>query len=153
MIGEVDVDELANFIFMSNSSDVPVDLKMSGLTDARDLFCFCLDLLCKGLILLFGENNRLAIASLSEENFDLVKRKLANVGIMCTLDVTKVETPPEFLVDLFTQNILNIHSVRNSPENLQLNEYSFDLQTLNCIYKIRFDVIRKVTDVPRNVLL
>lgn len=148
------VNDLAHFVFLGNNNDSHIELNLYGITDNRDLFCFCIDLMCKGIVLLFGgQSSRVTISNMSEDQFDMVKKKLKNAGIKCNLEIFAVETPVEQLIDLYTQNILNVHAVRNSPENLKLEEYHFDLQTANFIYKIRFTTVRHVQDFPQNAIL
>lgn len=137
----MDVNDLADFVFKQNQSNKHVNLTINGIDTTKDLFCFCLDMLCKGLVLLHGQDNRVAINSLSMEQFAEVQNKMRCLGIDCTLAVFKADTPAETLLDLWTQNFLNVQKVRMSDDNARLEDYRFDLQTSDTIYKITFKLL------------
>jgi hypothetical protein len=147
----MNLNDLADFVFKKNDTNIQVDLSINGIDNTRDLFCFCLDILCKGLILLFGKDNRVAIDEVSQEEFKMVQDKMRCVGIQCNLEVIDVELPPENLIDLWTQNFLNVQRVRLERENGNLEDYHFDLQTSDKIFKISFKILPpKIPEVPHN---
>jgi hypothetical protein len=73
------------------------------------------------------------------DQFDVIKKKMRCANIECYLEVIPLEAPSEEVLDLWTQNFLNVHKVYSSDENMKLIDYHFDLQLANFIYKIRFD--------------
>ena len=148
----VGIDELASVIFTKNTNNAHIDLNINGIRNTKDLFCFFLDMLCKGLVILYGSDNRLDLSTVTQDQFAYVQEKLACAGIKCELEVIPVETPPPVLIDIYTQNLLNVHSVRNGLDTLPLNQYHFDIQTMTHIYKIRFDTIRHVIDIPAHLV-
>lgn len=147
------VNDLADFIFLRNSTNKHVDININGIRNTRDLFGFCLDMLCKGLILLFGRGNRLAIKDLTEDDFWNVRMKLRCVGIDCSLEIYPLDEPLNNVMDMWTQNFLNVQKVRHGHETANLRDYSFDLQTTDSVYKIRFELLHNVIDVPQNMIL
>jgi hypothetical protein len=139
---DMSVNDLASFLFIRNvdNKSISININEGGIQNTRDLFCFCLDLLFKGLILLYGEDNKVLVNALTLEQFDVIKRKLRCANIECHLEIIPLETPSEEVLDLWTQNFLNVHKVRNSDECLKLEDYHFDLQLSDCIYKIWFEI-------------
>ena len=142
LLVDMGINDLADFIFNKNEDNKTIELSINGIENTRDLFCFCLDIMCKGLVLLFGTDNKIAIDDLSLEDFEIVKTKMKCVGIKCQLETFPVEQQPDTLLDLWTQNLLNVQQVRTSAGDLALSDYHFDIQTMHFIYKIRFELIR-----------
>jgi hypothetical protein len=138
---------------VQNSYEKSVEIHELGVQNTKELFSFCLDLMCKGLVLLFGTDGRVCINDITMEQFAIVKRKMRLAGIACDLEVIPVEEQPETLLDLWTQNFLNIQSVRTSPDNMGLNDYTFELQTVGFIYKIKFDLIHNVKETTHNCVM
>lgn len=84
---DLNVDDLATFIFRENPSDRPFDLALVGIETSKELFFFMLDMLCKGLVLLFGDGSTsVDLAQVTHEQFLEACRKLACAGIRVTLD-------------------------------------------------------------------
>lgn len=137
---EMSVNHLVSFLFIQNVDNKPITINADGLENTRDLFYFCLDLLFKGLILLYGTDNKVCVDKLTLEQFNVVKSKLKCANIDCHLDINPIDTPNTQLANLWTQNFLNIHKAYTNPENMKLEDYSFDLQTLEFIYKIWFEI-------------
>lgn len=146
---DMSLNDLAEFLFLHNSADRLVGISLNGIDTSRDLFCFCLDILCKGLVLLFGNDNKVVLQDLSYDDFCKVNEKMKCIGIKCHLETFQVDDPPENIVDLWTQNILNIHRIHSTDENLKLEEYHFDIQTKEFIYRIRFELIHNIHDRPQ----
>ena len=76
-------DLLPKLIFVDNKNDVKVSLnaESDALRTTLDLFQFFVDLLIKGIILLYGENGSVNLGDLSLDNLEFLTRKLRNAGI------------------------------------------------------------------------
>lgn len=148
------LDNFARFIFCENDGHT-IDFSISGLKTSRDLFKLCLDLLCKGLFLLYGgEKETLCLDDISMEDFAVVQEKMKRVGIRCILESYALEECSEDQLDLWTQNFLNMQSLEAmDPSSLSLSDYVFELQTSKFIYKIKFEVFHSVPNIPKRVLL
>lgn len=147
------INDFADFVFTKNYENKHIELNIGGLDDTKDLFCFCLDLMCKGLVLLFGKDNRVFVHELSADQFQIMREKLRCVGIDCLLSITPVELPPDQMVDLWAQNYLNMQRIRESVNSDRLEDYHFNLQTLDSIYKIKFQIMpRRIADIPSRLL-
>jgi hypothetical protein len=152
------LDNFARFIFCENDGR-PVDIHIHGLDTSRDLFKLCLDLLCKGLFLLYGKDKGgdkgvLCLDDITLDDFDVVQQKLKHAGIRCILETYQLEECSEDTLDLWTQNFLNLQAMdAQDPSKLQLSDYIFELQTATHIYKIKFEVFHSVPDAPKRVVL
>jgi hypothetical protein len=143
--GDMDFSDFANFLFLRNTDGKSLEINLHGIQSSKELFCFCLDILCKGLILLFGNDNKVSLKDLTIENFETVCNRMKCIGIECHLNLTEVETPVEKLIDIWTQNFLNMQAVNDMEENMALEDYKFELQTAVCIYRITFSVIHNAS--------
>lgn len=153
LLVDMSVNDLADFVFNKNHDNKRVELDINGLEDTRDLFCFCLDLMCKGLVMLFGTENRVAVNDLSQDQFRIMCDKMRCVGIECTLKIIQVEIPPETVVDLWSQNFLNMQRIQLDAAHERLEDYTFNLQTLDHIYRISFKLLpRLLPQVPPRIL-
>ena len=81
------INDLADFIFIKNVNDSIIQLSLNGVEDMKDLFYFCLDLFCKGLVILFGQDNKVEVEIITLEQFMLLRKKMANAGININLNI------------------------------------------------------------------
>lgn len=146
---EMNIDDFAVFVFTKNTDNKAIALSLSGIDTSKDLFCFCFDMLCKGIVLLFGEKERrVAINDISYDDFELVCEKIKCLGIKCKLETFDTEEIAESAMDVWIQNLLNLERIQNSDDNKKLDEYHFDIQTTEKLYRVTFDVIHNTDDIP-----
>lgn len=155
---EIEVDQLAEFLFKLNTSNAVAELSLGGIEDNKDLFYFCHDLFCKGLVMLFGNESKVIINDLTTEQFQAVKQKMANAGINITLDVVTSDNIINTDADNVTssdgpcdlpQTVLypsiNIQDIELMPSNLDLNAYKFKVHlSPNLTYVISYNLFHKV---------
>jgi hypothetical protein len=149
---EVDmhINDLATFMFLKNVNNAIVELSLGGVENNKDFFYFCLDLFCKGLVILFGENGKVNVESLTQEQFAIIKQKMSLAGIDVKLDVfieqqTTIslldEAPPD--VDPIKTSI-NFNEIDMDDDNKPLSDYVFRLKMDNLLYNIHFETIHRV---------
>lgn len=145
--------DMIQFIFADNNHKV--DMQMGGIETTKDLFKMCMHLLWQGLLFMHGVNGDVILADLSYDDFIEIKLKLKNVGIECLLDITEIDDPvttvpiPPAKMQMFINTVfLEMDTNDNDP----LNDYVFELQTSNHIFKIKFEVFHSVNDAPKNIL-
>lgn len=151
---DMHIDNLAHFMFIRNINNALVELSLGGIENNKDLFYFCLDLFCKGLVLLFGKDGKVSIDSLILDDFIQVKRKMALAGIDVKLDIYKipkdsddnesnnvapalVNAPPDVPE---ARNAINIPEIESIHDNLELKEFVFRLKMDRVIYNISFEL-------------
>lgn len=133
---DIEVDDLATFIFIKNKNNAIIELSLGGVENNKDLFYFLIDLLCKGLILLFGNNNRVDLEYISLDNFKIMQAKIELAGIETVLDIK-----------MNTNNIIpgvNIRDIELMNDNSKLEDFIFKVIDKNLIYHINFKLIHKV---------
>lgn len=133
---EINIDNLADYIFLKNNNTI-IALSLPELQCQKDLFYFLLDLFCKGLVLLFGDNNRVEIEKLTYHDFDRVKNKLKYCGIVAKLEVIPGN---ELEMSLLSGNPINVSTIEQLPDNLDVKDYKFKLLTRNSLYSVFFEL-------------
>lgn len=143
---DMQIDDLAKFLFTENVNNVTVELSLGGIEDNKDLFFFCLDLFCKGLVLLYGKGSKsVGIDTITEEQFKIIKSKMLCAGIKVDLSIY----PLDIDVDVKTEDnksisILNIEELNNAPSDKPLQEYEFKLINHDMMYIINFNLVHKI---------
>lgn len=151
---EIEVDELARFLYSHNKQDSVIELSLGGIEDNKDLFYFCLDLFCKGLVMLFGDNNKLVINDISLDQFESIKKKMGNAGIKVDLDIIQTQSTPDgkFDEDDLPSDLpltalypnINIKDIETLPNSLPLSDYKFDINLSPTLtYRITFNLFHK----------
>lgn len=159
-MSSLEIDELAQFLFQTNTCNAIIELRLGGIEDNKDLFYFCLDLFCKGLVLLFGNDNRIIVNNISLEQFQKVKTKMANAGINVCLtvennnsllehhetdntNVPNTNMPSDLLASALYPK-LNMDHIETLPNNLNLTDYKFEINlSETTTYIISFELFHK----------
>lgn len=150
----VDMDGLLNHIYFKNTEKNRICIKTSCITSIKELYKFCLDLFCKGLVLCHGgESMNVEINSLSMENIQEVIDKLAYTGINTKVqlllkdqDMLEVEDFTEESEETKKQSearkliIDSIKRIDTYPENNDLPSYKFNIKVGEVLYSISFDI-------------
>jgi hypothetical protein len=134
---ELEVDQLAEFIFLRNINNAKIELELCGLEDSKDLFCFCVDLLCKGLVLMYGVEKKVELSELTMEMFNNVKNKMRCAAI----------EPKLVILPNNANRVVGIEYGGDFPSkanNLPLTEYCIEIVSADHIYIISFDYARPV---------
>lgn len=128
---DMQVDDFITFMFMKNTESV-IDLSLEGIENNKDLLCFFIDTMCKGLVMLFGKDNRLELDDISINDFDIIRKKMALAGIFINLSV-------EQNIDNIPAHV-NIRDLDLYPNDIELDEFIFKVTTINYIYSITFEI-------------
>lgn len=132
---ELGIDDLADFLFVKNKANALVELELNGISDTRDLYCFCIDLLFKGLVLVCcGYGRSLEIESISNEQFREVmdKMKLAGILVMLAVEEKSENEPPGICMG----------EAYKSKRILELAEYTFTMTSSEKKYDVNFKLSR-----------
>lgn len=143
----IDVDELATFIFKKNTENKELYLNIRSLKTTKELFFFLFDIFCKGIILLFGENNKMKLNSLEPYQFELIKENMKCAHILLTM--TTYDESTAKLLDLIPKNVKeknviqdSINDITRMEDNEPLTDYVFKLFMNETLFCINFDIIR-----------
>lgn len=133
---DMNIDDFADFVFIKNVNDAQLEISLGGVEHNKDLFCFFVDLMCKGLVLIYGnmnDDNKLSvdIESLTIDNFEFIKKKMALAKIKVILDVYPNE--------LKLPSGVNIRElIEIMPNDAPLEDYIFIVTSQNIICSVQF---------------
>lgn len=131
---DMDVNDLVTFVFIKNVNDATLNLSLDGIEDTYDFFCFCVDLLCKGLVLLYGSNGSVEIDNLGIEKFGYITKKLNNAGIHVSLDLLDTDD-----LEYFNTECKVVSFVRpDESKKDDLEAYAMYIRGKSKIYKVKF---------------
>ena len=134
---DVSINDLAHFLFIGNTNDAIVEMSMPGIESTKDMFYFCLDLFCKGLVLLYGRGeNHINIGDITADEFTVIQRKLHNAGInakLCVVENINEETP-----------CVDMTSIGMMPDNLDIGNYIFTVRTVTHVYTLTFALFHNI---------
>jgi hypothetical protein len=144
---QVDYTQLLSFIYTENNNK-RCFLQTPQLNNTKELFCFCLDLFCKGILICHGnETKNVNLEELTLDQMKLVIDKLSMTGIMTIIEIqqlnTKVNDEENMLVvtknakEILQNSLSNIYANDN---NALLSSFKFDLQVGDFMYIIRFEI-------------
>jgi hypothetical protein len=157
----VNYNELIEYIYKKNKSKRIV-IQTESINTTKDFFYFCLDLFCKGLLYLYGdEHNRVRIDTMTLPQIQEVIDKLGYTGIMT---IIHVEQSSDFMnnkehhgygdhFSLTHQNAVffsspsqfvqgSLNNIEKKPDNQDLSSYKFHLVNKDLIYIIHFEIKR-----------
>lgn len=89
-----EVDEMIPIIFL-NKTNKGINMCLNGIQDSYDMFCFCLDLFTKGLILLYAskDTRKVDLDKLSFEELKYAIEQLKKANININIVTEKQEQP------------------------------------------------------------
>lgn len=133
------VDSIAPLLFLRNPNDLPVTINMPALENSKDTFYFLTDVLMKGIYyIVTNDYSNCQVVNLSEVNiqtFFVAIRKLKNINVQ-----TNVRIIGAVMNNSEVRNIMvnSMNAVKELPNDLRLEEYSFDMPLNSSIYNISF---------------
>ncbi len=132
---DMEVDDFATFLFKRNINNAIVELSLGGVENNKDLFLFLVDLVCKGLVLLFGEENRVELDNVTSDDFNMIRKKLSCAGINVDL-----------MVEINDGDIpgINLYEIENIAEDTPLEQFKFKITSISYVYTLRFKLVHKV---------
>jgi len=134
-----DITKLVEFVFVENTGNNRMLIESSDFKDSRDLYFFCIELTMKGLSYLYGdENGKVDIDTLSMEQIEHVKNKLANAALELLLDIEQTETNE---TDNNRTEIVYDIPYNDLQKNTKLEEYSLKIIKNNIKYILRFKIM------------
>lgn len=134
---DMQVDDFATFMFKENTNNARIELSLGGVENNKDLFCFFVDILCKGLVILYGKDNKIQIDDLTIHEFEMIKNKMLLAGIQVTLET-------EENINHITPRV-NIREIEFIDDNAALDQFHLQVISTYLIYRIKFNVIHSTT--------
>ena len=153
----ISYSDLLERIYYKNQNNNRIFIEANSLRSTKELFRFCLDLFCKGLVMCHGDTNkRVEVDNLSMQQIQFVIDKLSYTGIMTIVRVlTKeqvqdnndeydnaLEEPlvSEKRKDAYKILKESVDYIDTCPENDDLKKYNFKILVGDCVYCISFEI-------------
>lgn len=143
---DINVQDLAHYIFKTNvieQNEIFLDIK--SLKTTKELFFFCFELFCKGLIIMFGNSqSKLLLNSVTMEQFEAVDERLRYAHIR--LHIITYEQSTAEIMDLINRNdekgiiCETIDKLASSEENDDIESYTFNIMINEVVYVIYFTI-------------
>lgn len=146
-LGYYNLHELALIVFKNNNDSELLLGLGDNIKTNKELFSFCFQLFCSGLVVLFGEGNKVTLNQLSTSQLETMKTKMKRAHIhikTVTYDldtailldiVEKDHVSNETLV--LTNSIAKLNSMK-PDENLE--EYELTLLLHGSIMQLHFEI-------------
>jgi len=137
----IDIDDMVNTIFKNEPKEKKSIHLSFDVTEEYELFKILVDILTKGLKILFGDENGLVnINTITEDNFNTIKKYFNSFGFnikyVYHLPLDKITVDNNTLLPSLDNNNIEIENNSNN-----LNIYYFNLKTENIKYEISFDYL------------
>lgn len=143
----IQLDELAQFIFVENTKNKLVGIQIDGIQSTSDMFSFCVDLLYKGLHLLYGvekvndDGSRqftVRIDEITMDQFEKIKDRLRLAGIEVNLAVKDVGA---------RKNCMYTEIEMQHSEAPLLEHHHMIVAMVKTVYDISFKLIHNVKPI------
>jgi hypothetical protein len=145
------INHLSLYIFTKNDKNQQIlfdhDIySYFGIRCNKDLFKFIFEIFYRGIIILYGSNNKVKLNDLSESQFNHMKNRLRYAHIKLNIIIYDLDTA--YALDIIDKNSFNEYTVvmdtmskiDNMNDNKELKDYIFYLYINGVIYSISFDI-------------
>jgi hypothetical protein len=139
--------ELSNHIFKENYQGHEMILGLEeSVKNNKELFSFCFQLFCNGLVMLYGDETKVLLNALTMEQLNTIRTKLKCVRIHLKMVTYDIETA--HLLDIVDKTKLNegavlaksMAEINNKPENESLEDYSITLLLHGNVMQFYFEI-------------
>lgn len=122
---DIHFDDLATFVFQRNPMGRKFIMSIEGIQTTKELFFFLLDLVCKGLVLLYGsDGNSVDLSTIDDVMFKKIAERLACAGISVVVNRVDIDlTDYDTGVEAKTQAEINMPELMRMPDQLDLEHY------------------------------
>lgn len=142
---EIEVSELAEFIFKRNINNAILELSLGGIENNKDMFYFILDLFCKGLVLMFGDGtNSVDVDSITYDDFKMIQEKMLCAGIKVNLSYYPLDIGIQEDLVNNKKTVLNLDEIQRASDNLPLEQYEFKLLSLKRQHIVSFELVHRM---------
>lgn len=129
---DIHVDDFAHFVFVGNRNNTSFVLNLPGIETSKDLFFFLLDLLCKGLVILYGKGqSAIDLMSIDLDQFRYVCGKLACAGIVVVMRSEDLEESYGSGNNPSPQTRINMPQLLSMPETVPLRDFVLEIQIVS----------------------
>jgi hypothetical protein len=138
------LEDLANLVFLLNHENKFIDLTLPNLENTKELFFFCVNLFCRGLSLLMGDDGtRVSISHVTFEVMNKASDRIKYVGIQPILTHLNND---DARVPVTGTNLLDLYGL---ADDLPVHEFTiYFRRTDNTSYSLRFVPFHNIEQLP-----
>jgi hypothetical protein len=126
--------EAVEFIFKGNTNNQKVLLNIPNLEKGYDLFLFLVDVLCKGLVILYGLDGRVRVDQITPDQIAVIKQKLYNAGINLVINTTCDQSERRKLVPY----------ILTPPGAINVEDYKLIIPSDGVKHEVQFNLMRTI---------
>jgi hypothetical protein len=149
----MDVEQLAETIFIKNRYDADMTFDINQHISGKQLSQLLYTLFMKGLVLLFGKDQKIVLNQVTEDQLEHVSNKLRLAHIKTLVEVVDKQTA--ILLDYIPENThgipLELYVMKENqsehlrkPDNTDIREYVFQLFMNGRLIRVSFDIMRSL---------
>ena len=131
---DTDIANLIAIVFGRSPPPHPVVVRFPDVGTTKELFYMLVDILCKGVVSLFGgANNVVDLKELTFEQFDEVRARMGCMGVGVHINTGQLETP---------RSGVDMTQVRGMPEMGSIEDYVCSINVIDSRHNIHFSITR-----------
>lgn len=137
---DVNYNQFIDFVFLQNDSKKRIYITFTDekIKTVKDLFKFCLDLFCKGIVFVYGSVNKsVELNSLSIEQIQYIIDKLSYTGIITMIRMLDVKGILNDGCEILRDSLSDLD---RQDDNLELNNYFVIIRLQQVMIEIRFHI-------------
>jgi hypothetical protein len=143
---QVNIYDLAYIVFVENREGLlNISVEIPVLQSNKERYFFYFELLCKGIVLLYGNNtNSVTLSELPEDAFNRIRKimKFSNIHV----HFVQMDIDTAILLDILQSEEDTVRDVclssnqklQDAPNDLELHEYEYVIRLVNAVTIIQF---------------
>lgn len=137
--------DLVVHIFTNNANQHMM-IGIESIHNNKQLFSFCFQLLCSGLVMLYGDGKKLQLNKVTMDQLECVKNKMKYAQIKLKTIMYDYDTAvmldmvPEENVNEMTVLSRSMAMLNEMGEDNPLDEYTITLYLNDCIMQLYFEI-------------
>lgn len=137
---DVNYNEFINYVFIENENKrIYMTFTDEKIKHVKDLFKFCLDLFCKGVVFVYGgETKSVELNSLSIDQIQLIIDKLSYTGIITMIRMLDVKGVLDDGCQMLRKTLSDLEELDDS---LKISDYFVVIKLQQYMIEIRFDIM------------
>lgn len=141
---DINLDHFVDVLFKQNKNNLFLAIG-ADLRSTKDVFCFCLDVLTKGLLLLYGRPNsdgvkKVDLDLLTSDNLDFVKSRMSLCGIKVHSRTLPVTIYTDAGLNIPTHQRIELPDLKAYTDADPLESYKIDIFTQGLHIQLHFEL-------------
>ena len=138
---DVNYNEFINYVFIENDEKKRIYMTFTDekIKCVKDLYKFCLDLFCKGVVFVYGGDNKsVELNSLSLDQIQSIIDKLSCTGIITMIRMLDIKGVLNDGCQMLKKTLSDLEDL---DDNLEISEYFVVIKLQQFMIEIRFNIM------------